>query len=113
MKYDGSNSNESTEQQLRRELEELKRQLHLRQQEHAGPPADRWRPSGLTVAVLVLGLLVLLAVAFVGGYLPMQRRMATVEAEAAEREKALPRLDVLRVAHESRQNEIKLPGTMQ
>jgi len=88
-------------------------QLNSNPPTHYGPPSNRWRPSGITVAALALGVLVLLAGAFLVGYVPMQRRMAAVEAEATEREKALPRMDVMRVGHESNQNEIKLPGTMQ
>src|SRR6202035_5417883 len=97
MKYDDPNSQDSTEQQLRRELEELKRQLRVQQEGHAGPPANRWRPSGITISALLLGFIVLLALAFFAGYVPLQKRQDTVQAEAEEREKSLPRMEVMRV----------------
>ncbi len=105
--------NDSTEQQLRREIEELRRQLQAQHQSHPGAPQEHWRPSGVTVTALLLGLAVLLVVAFFAGYLPLQRRDATVEAEAAQREKSLPRLEVLRIAREAAKSGITLPGTMQ
>jgi RND family efflux transporter MFP subunit len=110
MRYDNT---DATEQQLRHELEELKRQLGMHQKTHAGPPAERWRPSRTTISALLLGLLVLFAVAFLAGYMPLQRREATLRAEADAREKGLPRLNVIRVGRASDQNEIKLPGTTQ
>src|SRR5579883_2154160 len=80
---------------------------------HSGPPANLWRPSGLTISAILLGLAVLLVVAFVAGYIPLQRREATVRAEADEREKSLPRVGVMQVSHGSAKNELNLPGTMQ
>jgi RND family efflux transporter MFP subunit len=104
----------ATEQQLRREVEELKRQLGLRARAQAGVPPIRWRPSGTTISALLLGFLVLLAGAFIAGYLPLQKREATLRAEAQAEGKALPHLDVMRVVRAAAdQNEIKLPGTMQ
>jgi RND family efflux transporter MFP subunit len=113
MKYDDPNSQDSTEQQLRQELEQLKRQLRAQQEGHTGPPANRWRPSGITISALLLGFVVLLALAFFAGYVPLQKRQDTVQAEAEEREKSLPRMEVMRVGYAPGQNEIKLPGTMQ
>jgi RND family efflux transporter MFP subunit len=113
MKYNDPNSNESTEQQLRRELEELKRQLRDERQAHAGPPGNRWRPSGLTITALVLAFLVLFAGAFFAGYIPLQKRETTVRAEAEERERSLPRMNVMRVGRAPNMNQLRLPGTMQ
>src|SRR5262245_29372466 len=113
MKYDEPNSNESTEEKLRRELEELKRQLRAQREGHAGPPADRWRPSGITISALLLAFVVLMVGAFFAGYIPLQKREATVQAEANEREKSLPRMEVIQAGGAASQNEIKLPGTMQ
>ena len=79
----------------------------------SGPPVNLWRPSGVTVSAILLGLVVLLILAFVAGYVPLQRRDATVRAEADEREKSLPRVAVMRVSHGSGANELMLPGTMQ
>lgn len=106
--------NDSNEQELRREIEELRRQLRAQHEPHpAGSPAERWRPSGVTITVLLVGLAVILVVAFLAGYLPVQKREATVEAEAAQREKALPRMEVMRISRGPATSGITLPGTMQ
>ena len=63
--------NDSTEQQLRREIEDLRRQLRAQHEPHpAGSPAERWRPSGVTITVLLVGLAAILVVAFFAGYPP-------------------------------------------
>ncbi len=105
---------ESAEQQLRRRVEELERQLRERKPAaHAGPPAERWRPSGVTISALVLGFVVLLAVAFFAGYVPLQKRDALVRAESQERGKELPRMEVMRIGRSSPKSELNLPGTLQ
>jgi RND family efflux transporter MFP subunit len=85
----------------------------LKEEQHPGLPQDPWRPSGITISAILLGLVILLIVAFFAGYLPLQKREATVRAEADEREKALPRMAVMHVSRGSNANELKLPGTMQ
>src|SRR6516162_2143131 len=85
----------------------------LKEEQHPGLPQDPWRPSGITISAILLGLVILLIVAFFAGYLPLQKREATVRAEADEREKALPRMTVMRVSRGTDANELKLPGTMQ
>ncbi len=80
---------------------------------NSGPPAQFWRPSGATISALLFGLLVLLVLAFLAGYLPLQRREATLRAEAEAQQKGLPRLAVMRVGRGTDQNVLKLPGTMQ
>jgi RND family efflux transporter MFP subunit len=77
------------------------------------PPANLWRPSRLTISALLFGFLVLLAFVFLAGYLPLQRREATLRAEAEAQQKGLPRLAVMRVGRSTEQNVLKLPGTMQ
>jgi RND family efflux transporter MFP subunit len=109
---EGEPSSESIEQQLRRQVEELTRQLREREQ-HPGPPAKLWHPSGVTISALLLGLAVLLIGAFFAGYIPLEKRDATVRAEAAEHENALPRMDVIRVGRAVGDSDLKLPGTMQ
>jgi RND family efflux transporter MFP subunit len=81
--------------------------------EHTGLPEIRWRPTRTTITALILGALVLLIVAFLAGYVPLQQREATLRAEADAQERGLPRLVVMRVERGPTENEIKLPGTMQ
>ena len=81
--------------------------------EQTGVPEIHWRPTRTTIAALILGLLALLIVAFLAGYVPLQQREATLRAEADAQQHGLPRLTVMRVQRGPTENEIKLPGTMQ
>src|SRR6266568_3850720 len=88
----------SQEERLRKENEDLKRQLQeLRAPAHGGPPAKLWRPSGVTIGALVLAMAVLIAVAFFAGYIPLRKQRTLIESEAREQETALPRVDVIEV----------------
>ncbi len=82
-------------------------------EKHGGTPAELWHPSGVTISAILLVFALLLVGAFAAGYLPLQRREATVRAEADEREKSLPRMTVMRVRQTSGSNELSLPGTIQ
>lgn len=106
-------NSDSAEQQLRRQVEDLKRQLRERQEERSGPPVQRWHPSGITVSALLLAAVLLLVGAFLAGYIPFQRREASVLAEVQEQAKGLPRMEVMRVGRSSIQSDLKLPGTLQ
>ncbi len=77
------------------------------------PGSQRWHPSRAAISSLLMGMLVLLVVAFLVGYVPLHRREATLRAEADAQEKGLPRLVVMRVGRGPDQSEIMLPGTMQ
>ena len=113
MKGPETAKSDSAEQQLRRQVEDLKRQLREREEGRSGPPIQRWHPSGITVSALLLAAVLLLVGAFLAGYIPFQRREASVLAEAQEREKGLPRMEVMRVGRSSIQSDLTLPGTLQ
>jgi len=73
MKYsDPHQAGSETEQQLRQQVDDLKRQLREQKEGHSGPPPKRWKPSAITITALLLSLVVLLAGAFVAGYVPLQ-----------------------------------------
>ena len=109
----------STEEQLRREVEDLKRQL--REQKglsHGAPhgaaaPAKPWNPSAVTIWALFLGAMVLIAVAFFAGYIPLQKRNAVINSQAAEHDQALPRVEVIEVGRSSKISELQLPGNIE
>jgi RND family efflux transporter MFP subunit len=106
----------TTEENLRRENEELRRELQqLRSASHspADAPAKLWRPSSLTLWALGLFLLVVLVIAFLAGYIPLQHRNRLIVNEADHRERALPRVTVVVVGKSSTDSSLQLPGNIQ
>ena len=106
-------SGASVEEKLRREIEDLKRQLQRRSSQEASPAGQVWRPSGVTIAALFLGVTVLLAVAFLAGYIPLEKRTTVIRREAAEREQGVPRVDVIEVGRAASKSELELPGSIE
>jgi RND family efflux transporter MFP subunit len=108
---------ETTEESLRRENQDLKRQLHelkgsVQDSSQAGP-VTLWHPSSLTIWSIVLGAIVLIIVAFFAGYIPLQKRKALITSEAHEQAQALLRVEVIQVGRSSRKSELELPGNIQ
>lgn len=107
---------ETNEDKLRRENQELKRKLQQFESEgslEGRAPANVWRPSGLTITVIVLGVAVLFVLAFFAGFLPRQKRLGEIVTEAKEREQALPRVEVIEVGRFGAANGLQLPGSVQ
>jgi RND family efflux transporter MFP subunit len=105
---------ETVEEKLRRENRELKRQLEeLKNPGHAGPPHSLWHPSAITIWGIFLVAVVLIGVAFLAGYIPLQKRRALVLGQAREEQQALPRVEVIRVERSTRQSGLQLPGSIQ
>ena len=106
---------ESTEEQLRREVEDLRRQLRQRDAGGHGdaPTGTPWNPSSVTIWSLFLGVVVLLAIAFFAGYLPWQKRNSALATEAKELEQGLPRAQVVHVSRTSSDSQLQLPGNIQ
>ena len=106
----------ATEERLRRENEELRRQLqnlHASSHSSTSVPAKLWRPSRLTIWALCLSVLVLLVIAFFAGYLPLHRRTLVIADEAHEREQLVPRVAVVTVKRSSHESTLQLPGNIQ
>ena len=122
MRYSDSHSSkeldtaESTEERLRREVEELKRQL-MEQRGLTQTPLHHkiWRPSTLTLWAIFLASIAGMVFAFFAGYIPLQRRMAIVRSEAQEQEQeqTVPRVEVTPVERSSNNAELQLPGNIQ
>ncbi|HEY3836013.1 MAG TPA: efflux RND transporter periplasmic adaptor subunit [Bryobacteraceae bacterium] len=109
---------ETTEESLRRQNLELQRQLNeLKSQLHGVPaptrPTQYWRPSGTAIWAIFLGLIVLAVIAFFAGYLPLQARRDVIAGEAREEQRALPRVDVLRIGRSMQKSELELPGNIE
>jgi len=105
-------------ERLRREVEDLKRQLEeqkalSRGSSRGGLGAQLWHPSGLTIAAIFLAITASIVVAFLAGYIPLAKRTAILRAEALQQEQALPRVEVVAVGRSSPQSELELPGSVQ
>jgi RND family efflux transporter MFP subunit len=104
---------ESTEHELRRKVQDLERQLHQHKHGHTTVPANRWKPSAITIFALVLGAAVLLVGAFFAGYIPLQKRESLVRAESREQDQELPHMEVMRVGRAPGESVLELPGSLQ
>ena len=99
---------------LRRENEELRRQIQeLQTSANGAPSAKVWHPSATTIWAIFLAVIVLSVVAFFAGYLPLRKQRAIIAAEAIDQERALPRVEVIEVARASDKSAIELPGNIQ
>lgn len=110
-----TSARESTETRLRRENEELKRQL-LEHQHLARPSphaARLWHPSAITLWAIVLAVTAGIVVAFFAGYVPFKKRDTTIRELAREEEQALPRVEVIKLEPSSTKSELLLPGNIQ
>src|SRR6266568_1414191 len=90
-----------TEDSLLKENQDLRRQLQELKglnggAAHAGP-VKIWRPSSVTIWALFLAITVLLVIAFLAGYVPIQKRQQSILADAHSQEQALPRVEVIQV----------------
>ena len=107
---------ETTEERLRKEIEDLKRQLREQKSpgsSHAGLTAKPWHPSSITLWSILLGVAVLIVLAFFAGYIPLQKRQTLIRNEALEQQQALPRMEVIEVGLSSSKSELELPGNIQ
>ncbi|HWF48984.1 MAG TPA: efflux RND transporter periplasmic adaptor subunit [Bryobacteraceae bacterium] len=96
---------------LRQQLEALKGPVHGQSQ--TGVPRDVWRPSSVTLWSIALGTVVLMVIAFLTGYIPLQKRRTLIASEAVEEQQALPRAEVIEVGRSSQRSELELPGDIQ
>ena len=101
----------STEEQLRAEIDELKRKLAAVDAGHARP--DSQRPSSRTLLVVALLLMALAVAGYFLGYVPRQHREQVLAAEARVEEQSLPVINVQRVTRSAKQSSLVLPGNIQ
>src|SRR5271166_3559633 len=105
------NDTNVNEQQLRSEIEDLKRQLaHSR---NAAPPAQQKGPSSRTAVVVVLLLVCLVVAGYYLGYLPRQKRELALAAEAKGDTEALALVTVAPVKRSNATSSLVLPGNIQ
>jgi len=107
---------ETIEEKLRKEIEDLKRQLHEHKHAVSRPakvPVTAWQPSGFTIWSIVLGLIILIVAAFFVGWIPLHKRQALIYAEAREQGEAVPLVEVIRVSRSTPKSDLQLPGSIQ
>src|SRR5579862_6658338 len=106
---------ESAEGRLRKENEELRRQLleHQRRAQASPHATGLWRPSALTLWAIALAVAAAIIVAFFTGYIPLKKRDAIILSQARDQEQSLPRVEVIQVARSSSNSELTLPGNIQ
>lgn len=103
------------EEQLLEEIRQLRTQLDeaQRTRHSEGAPPQLWKPSRVTVSALILFVAVLLAIAFLAGYGPLKKRSLAIMTESSEQARALPRVNVIRVARSTAANHLELPGSIE
>ncbi len=101
----------STEERLRAEIEDLKRQLE--QQQGQLHHATATPPSRLTLGALSVVGLIAVVVFFFAGYLPHQKRERLLVAEAKTDSQARPSVTVAPVRRATAKVELTLPGNIQ
>ena len=108
------NETRATEQQLRAEIDDLKRQLNeQRKLEPAGVSVRKTGPSVGTLLVLGLIIIAVLLTGFFAGFLPRQRREKVLAAETKSESESLPVVTVAPVTRSDNRSELVLPGTIQ
>ena len=107
-------STTATEEELRAEIERLKKQLGQNKAhgEHSALEHPK-RPSGGRILLLVVLMAAIFVAAFFGGYIPHHRRDMQVMAEANAQNDALPDVSVVSVKTASSMGDLLLPGNIQ
>jgi RND family efflux transporter MFP subunit len=104
----------ATEEELRAEIERLKRQLDKKGGHAAHSPLEHpKRPSGGKILMLLLLVGAIFLVAFFVGYIPHHQRDLQVIAEANVQNDALPDVTVVAAKNASSVGDLVLPGNIQ
>jgi RND family efflux transporter MFP subunit len=100
------NEIKGSEDQLRAEIESLKRQL-------AEHKSHRRSPSRGTIVILALLTIVVIVAGFFVGYLPRQRREEVLAAESKDNARSLPQVIFSTVGRSGTRSQLVLPGNIQ
>jgi RND family efflux transporter MFP subunit len=104
----------TNEEQLRAEIETLKRQLEEQKRpRHQGAPRSKSRPSTGTLVFLAALILALIVAGFFAGYLPRQKREQVLAAETKTNTESLPTVTVTPVLRGETSTDLELPGNIQ
>ncbi len=100
----------TSEDRLRAEVEDLKRQLERQRQEMAEAAGG---PSGCTLVVVALLLVALALAGYFLGYAPRQHREQVLAAESRSSSQSLIEVNVAEVKRSSAQTSLVLPGSIE
>ncbi len=104
----------TTEESLRLEIEQLKRQLEEQKRRAAGHGDPVSKPPTYRSLLVVVVLLALLAVAgYYRGYVPRQHREQVLAAEAQTNSNSLPLVNVVAIGRSATTGNLVLPGNIQ
>ena len=103
------NQTNSTEEQLRSEINDLKRRLA--QQERDAEKAKS--PSYRSLLVVILLVIALAIAGYYLGYQPRQKREDVLAAEAKSTTESLPQVNVVTVGRSATKSSLVLPGNIQ
>ena len=104
----------TSEEQLRAEVEDLKRQLEQQKQGlAAGHGGAAGGPSARTLVVVVLLLLALAVAGYFFGYAPRQHREQVLAAESRTSSQSLIEVNVAEVKRSGLQTSLVLPGSIE
>lgn len=107
------NETKTTEDQLRDEVTELKRQLEEQKGLHTASAHRTSGPSPITLVLIAVVILALIVVGFFMGYVPRHRREEVLAAESKETSQSLPTVTVTKVKRSDQLSELVLPGNIQ
>src|ERR1035438_7476031 len=102
----------TTEESLRSEIEQLKRQLSQQNKRQS----DQESAKAPTYRSLVVVLLLVAALAVAGyflGYVPRQKREKVLAGESQSNSESLPLVNVVKVARSGTTGNLVLPGNIQ
>ena len=112
----GRTAVDSIEEELRAEIEQLKRELHDQKRAYSAgtnvldhPP----RPRRIAILGLLLVIGAIFVAAFFAGYVPRHRRALELAAESHAQIESLPEVSVVRAARASGMGNLVLPGNIQ
>ena len=106
-----SQTNTNSEERLRAEIDDLKRQLD--EFKHSAGAGGHRPPSKGTLLILALVAIALIVAGFFKGYLPRQRREDVLAAEAKAGASAAPLVSVQHVKRADAVAKLILPGNIQ
>src|SRR5580700_9062383 len=104
----------ATEEELRAEIERLRRQLEQSKPHEAHSALEHpKRPSGGRIVLLLVLAAAIFLAAFFGGYIPHHRRDMQITAEASATSESLPEVTVVAAKKASTVGDLVLPGNIQ